>query len=60
MSEVNRRVLSMERGPQNGVGELPPAWRSSFDFATNYDMERLSVSAYRMEFLSWQRLRRRR
>ena len=46
MREVNRRVLSMERGPQNGVGELPPAWREFIRFCSELrhgEIERLSI-----------------
>jgi hypothetical protein len=46
MSEVNHRVLSVERGLQNGVGELPPAWREFIRFCNELrhgEIERLSI-----------------
>jgi hypothetical protein len=45
MTEPDRRVLSVERGPQN-AGELPAAWREFIRFCGQMrhgEIERLSI-----------------
>jgi hypothetical protein len=45
MTQPDRRVLSVERGPQNG-GELPAAWREFIRFCGQMkhgEIERLSI-----------------
>jgi len=46
MTEPNRRMLSVERGAQNGVEELPAAWREFIRFCGQLrhgEIERLSI-----------------
>jgi len=46
MTEPNRRMLSLERAPQDGVGNLPAAWREFIRFCDQMkhgEIERLSI-----------------
>ena len=46
MMEPNRRMLSLERAPQGGLGNLPPAWREFIRFCDQLkhgEIERLSI-----------------
>jgi len=46
MTDPNTRMLSLERTPQSGLGNLPPAWREFIRFCDQMkhgEIERLSI-----------------